>query len=110
MTPTPAASAPTSSWRRPTSCGHPEDAWTGAHLRVGEALFRVVVPTPRCVVPTLRHDELPPEPALMRAVARDHRIPLFDPGRLSYLGVYPDVLEPGTVRVGDPVVPVARDS
>ncbi|MEU9958618.1 hypothetical protein [Streptomyces sp. NPDC050982] len=35
----------------------------------------------------------------MRAVARDHRIPVFDLGRLSCLGVYLDVLEAGTVRV-----------
>ncbi|MGW1785580.1 MOSC domain-containing protein [Streptomyces sp. NPDC002143] len=83
--------------------GFPEDAWLGSRLRVGEALFRVVVPTPRCVVPTLGHDELPPDPGIMRAVARDHRIPVFDLGRLSCVGVYLDVLEPGTVRVGDPI-------
>ncbi|WP_405969228.1 MOSC domain-containing protein [Streptomyces sp. NBC_00988] len=51
--------------------GFPEDAWLGSRLRVGEALFRVVVPTPRCVIPTLGHDELPPDPGIMRAVARD---------------------------------------
>lgn len=83
--------------------GFPEDAWLGSCLRVGEALFRVVVATPRCVVPTLGHDELPPDPGIMRAVARDHRIPVFDLGRLSCLGVYPAVLEAGTVRVGDGV-------
>ncbi|MFD4509882.1 MOSC domain-containing protein [Streptomyces sp. NPDC058457] len=81
--------------------GFPEDAWPGSRLRVGEALFRVVVPTPRCVIPTLGHDELPPDPGIMRAVARDHRVPVFDLGRLSCLGVYLDVLEAGTVRVGD---------
>ncbi|MFJ8104799.1 MOSC domain-containing protein [Streptomyces sp. NPDC096132] len=81
--------------------GFPEDAWPGSRLRVGEALFRVVVPTPRCVIPTLGHDELPPDPGIMRAVARDHRIPVFDLGRLSCLGVYLNVLEAGTVRVGD---------
>ncbi|WP_406357473.1 MOSC domain-containing protein [Streptomyces sp. NBC_00658] len=83
--------------------GFPEDAWVGSRLRVGEALFRVVVPTPRCVVPTLGHGELPPDPAIMRAVAREHRIPVFDLGRLSCLGVYLDVLEAGTVRVGDAI-------
>ena len=83
--------------------GFPEDAWPGSRLRVGEALFRVVVPTPRCVIPTLGHDELPPDPGIMRAVAREHRIPVFDLGRLSCLGVYLEVLETGTVRVGDPI-------
>ncbi|MFF0186561.1 MOSC domain-containing protein [Streptomyces sp. NPDC005244] len=83
--------------------GFPEDAWPGSRLRVGEALFRVVVPTPRCAVPTLGHDELPPDPGIMRAVAREHRVPVFDLGRLSCLGVYLDVLEAGTVRLGDKI-------
>ncbi|WP_062651584.1 MOSC domain-containing protein [Streptomyces maremycinicus] len=84
--------------------GFPEDAWPGSRLRLGEALFRVVVPTPRCVVPTLGHDELPADPGIMRAVARVHRVPVFDLGRLSCLGVYLDVLEAGTVRVGDAII------
>lgn len=80
-----------------------EDAWVDRHVRVGEALFRVVVPTPRCVVPTLGHDELGADPGIMRAIAREHRIPVFDLGRLACLGVYLDVLEPGTIRLGDPI-------
>jgi hypothetical protein len=80
-----------------------EDGWAGRHVRVGQALCRVVVPTPRCVVPTLGHGELPADPGVMRAIAREHRIPVFDLGRLSCLGVYLDVLEPGTVRPGDSI-------
>ncbi|MFE2070054.1 MOSC domain-containing protein [Streptomyces sp. NPDC059467] len=83
--------------------GFPEDAWLGSRLRVGEALFKVLVSTPRCVVPTLGHGELPADPGIMRAVAREHRVPVFDLGRLSCLGVYLDVLEAGTVRVGDTI-------
>ncbi|MGW2823627.1 MOSC domain-containing protein [Streptomyces sp. NPDC001443] len=86
-----------------TGPGFPEDAWVGSRLRVGEAMFRVVVPTPRCVVPTLGHDELPADPGIMRAVAREHRVPVFDLGRLSCLGVYLDVLEAGTVKAGDAI-------
>ncbi|MEU8437609.1 MOSC domain-containing protein [Streptomyces sp. NPDC029216] len=78
-----------------------EDTWQGRRLRAGEALFRVLVPTPRCVVPTLGHDELKADPGIMRAIAREHRIPVFDLGRLACLGVYLEVLEPGTVRLGD---------
>ncbi|WP_406129730.1 MOSC domain-containing protein [Streptomyces canus] len=81
--------------------GFPEDVWPGSLLRAGDALFRVVVPTPRCVIPTPGHDELPPDPGIMRAVAREHRIRVFDLGRLSCLGVYLDVLKAGAVRVGD---------
>ncbi|MFF2384221.1 MOSC domain-containing protein [Streptomyces sp. NPDC058108] len=83
--------------------GFVEDTWVNCRVRVGGALFRVVVPTPRCVVPTLGHDELGADPGIMRAIAREHRVPVFDLGRLACLGVYLEVLEPGTVRVGDPI-------
>ncbi|MEU3536643.1 MOSC domain-containing protein [Streptomyces murinus] len=85
----------------PGGPGFPEDTWPGATLRIGEALFRVTVPTPRCVVPTLRHGELPADPGIMRTVAREHRVPVLTLGPLSCVGVYLDVLEPGTVRTGD---------
>ncbi|MFF8874600.1 MOSC domain-containing protein [Streptomyces massasporeus] len=80
-----------------------EDGWQGRRLRVGEALFGVLVPTPRCVVPTLRHDELKADPGIMRAIAHEHRVPVYDLGRPACFGVYLDVLEPGTVRLGDTV-------
>jgi uncharacterized protein YcbX len=87
----------------PGGPGFPEDSWAGSTLQIGEALLRVTVPTPRCVVPTLAHGELPADPGIMRAVAREHRIPVPGLGRLSCVGVYLDVLEPGTVRLGDAV-------
>ena len=80
-----------------------EDDWQGCQLRIGQVLFRVLLPTPRCVVPTLGHDELKADPGIMRAIAREHRIPVLDLGRLACLGVYLDVLEPGTVRLGDSI-------
>ncbi|MFD7032188.1 MOSC domain-containing protein [Streptomyces sp. NPDC059917] len=83
--------------------GFPEDSWAGATLRIGRALLRVTVPTPRCAVPTLGHDELPADPGVMRAVAREHRVPVLTLGALACLGVYADVLEPGTVETGDAV-------
>ncbi|MGC0334045.1 uncharacterized protein YcbX [Streptomyces sp. SAI-170] len=88
----------------PDEPGFAEDAWIGARLRIGTAVVRVTVPTPRCVVPALAHGSLPPDPALMRAVAREHRVPVLSLGRLSCVGVYLDVVRPGLVRVGDPVV------
>ncbi|GAA0300852.1 MOSC domain-containing protein [Streptomyces polychromogenes] len=87
----------------PGGPGFPEDAWTGGTLRIGRALFRVTVPTPRCAVPNLAHGELPADSGIMRAVAREHRVPVLHLGRLSCVGVYLDVLEPGEVRTGDAV-------
>jgi uncharacterized protein YcbX len=86
-----------------STVSHPEDGWLGATLRIGGAAFAVVVPTPRCVVPTLAHHELPADPGIMRTVAREHRIDVFDLGALSCVGVYLSVVEPGVVRVGDEV-------
>ncbi|WP_458248257.1 MOSC domain-containing protein [Streptomyces sp. MAI_2237] len=80
-----------------------EDDWQDWRLRVGKALLRVAVSTPRCVVPTLGHGELKEDPGIMRAIAREHRLPVFDLGRLACLGMYLDVLEPGTIRLGDTI-------
>ena len=84
--------------------GFPEDAWEGRQVRIGDAVLRVVTPTPRCVIPTLAHDELPADPGLMRAVAREHRVPVFTLGPLTCVGVYLTIVEPGPVRLGDPVI------
>ncbi|SDK35083.1 MOSC domain-containing protein [Nonomuraea jiangxiensis] len=92
----------------PGEPGFVEDTWIGSDLRVGEAVLRPVLPTPRCVVPTFAHDDLPPDPGIMRTVAREHRVPVLDLGRLSCVGVYLEVVTPGTVRAGDPVTRVPR--
>ena len=83
--------------------GFPEDEWQGRRIRIGDAVLQVMVPTPRCVIPTLAHDELPADPGLMRAAAREHRIPVFDMGPLTCVGVYLQIVEPGVVRLGDRV-------
>jgi hypothetical protein len=48
-------------------------------------------------------EKSPTDPGIMRAVAREDRIPVLGLGRLSCVGIYLDVLEPGTVRIGDSV-------
>ena len=82
---------------------HEEDAWAGREVRVGEVLLRVGKPVPRCVVTTL-------DPATGRRdfptlrVIRDYRG--LNAERELEFGVYAEVVEPGEVRVGDPVEPV----
>ncbi|WP_412542448.1 MOSC domain-containing protein [Longispora sp. K20-0274] len=84
--------------------GFPEDDWVGRTLRIGPARFEVIVPTPRCVVPTLAHGDLPADPSVLRTVAREHRVQVLSLGRLACVGVYLRVVEPGVVRLGDTVV------
>lgn len=84
--------------------GFPEDEWQGRRIRIGGAVLQVMMPTPRCAIPTLAHDELPADPGLMRAAAREHRVPVLDLGPLTCVGVYLEIIEPGPARLGDPVV------
>jgi uncharacterized protein YcbX len=79
---------------------HEEDTWTGRSLRIGQAVVRVAVPIPRCVVTTLGPDtgvkdfDSLKQIASYRGVTADRDI---------NFGVYADVLQPGAIAVGDPV-------
>jgi uncharacterized protein YcbX len=76
--------------------GHPEKAWEGRTLRVGEVELEAVVGCPRCVMVTHEIDDRTPrDRTLLRHVVRD-----LD----QAVGVYATVRRPGRVRVGDPVV------
>ncbi len=82
---------------------HEEDTWRSRRVRVGQAVLQVGEPVPRCVITTL--DPATGErdfPTLH--VIKDYRGVSAD-GDLEF-GVYADVLEPGTVRVGDSVQPL----
>jgi len=85
--------------------GFTENDWVERNLRVGNDLvLRVIARTPRCAVPTLAHGALPRNPDALRVLARHNRIqPLdtLDPEPCA--GVYAEVLEPGHIRIGDPV-------
>lgn len=70
----------------------PEIAWAGRRLRAGEAVLRATVACPRCVMTTHGFDDLPRDPAVMRALVREAG---------GNLGIYAAVESPGRVRVGD---------
>jgi len=74
--------------------GFPEDAWCGERLRVGGAVLRVSIRCPRCVMTTHGFENLPRDPAVMRALVKENA---------GQLGVYAEVETPGPVRVGDAV-------
>ena len=75
--------------------GHPEREWTGRTLSVGDVELEVVTGCPRCVMVTREIDEdVPQDRELLRYVVRE-----LD----QDVGVYANVLRPGTIRVGDRV-------
>lgn len=83
--------------------GYPEDGWVGRRIAVGGAVLEAVGATPRCVIPTLAHDELPADRDILRTVAREHRVPVPGMSRAACVGVYLTVVSPGPVSAGDTV-------
>lgn len=85
---------------------HEEDSWT--KVRVGDALLEVGSAigklTPRCAVVTQDPDTGARSGDTLKAI-KGYR-GLSEDNRWIVFGVYASVLEPGRVRLGDPVVPV----
>jgi len=80
-----------------------EDTWVGGRVRVGEALIAIPGPIPRCAVTTYDPDTGERDFGTLKAI-RDVRGQ--GPDGDLFFGVYGQVVEPGTVRVGDPAGPV----
>jgi uncharacterized protein YcbX len=69
-----------------------EASLVGMHLALGEVRLRVRCPIERCVVVTYDPKGGASDPLVLRCIAQE---------RHNAMGVYCDVLQPGTVRVGD---------
>jgi uncharacterized protein YcbX len=85
---------------------HAEDGWVGGEVRVGEALIQFEGHVGRCLITSLDPDSGKsdlPTLDLLRAYRGD--MPTTEP--LPF-GIHGRVLEPGAVRIGDPVAPVQR--
>lgn len=80
-----------------------ENDWVGREIRAGGAVLQVVLPTPRCAVPTLEHGELPRAPHAVRTLLDGNRIEVPGFGVLPCAGGYAQVTHDGVVRVGDDV-------
>jgi len=78
---------------------HEEDTWSGRRLRVGQAALEVGGPIPRCVVTTLHPDVGIKDFDTLKVIAAYRGV---TPERDINFGVYADVVEPGTIAVGDP--------
>lgn len=67
---------------------------SGQVLHVGEVTLRVREPIERCVTTTYDQTTGEPDPNVLRAVAQHREV---------FMGIYCEVLQPGVVRIGDPV-------
>lgn len=86
--------------------GFVENDWVGRRLRLGaDVVVEIVLPTPRCAVPTLAHGDLPNDPEAVRVPLRENFIPvpLEGFGSEPCVGVYGTVLQGGRVSPGDEV-------
>jgi uncharacterized protein YcbX len=79
---------------------HEEDTWAGRQLRIGQAALEVGGPIPRCAVTTLHPEIGVKDFDTLKAIMAYRGV---TPDRDINFGVYADVIEPGTVAVGDPV-------
>lgn len=76
------------------AAGFVENGWGEAVVGVGAVKLRISGPCPRCVMTTMPQGDLPADPGILRT-AVDYND--------ANVGVYAVVIEPGCVRVGDPV-------
>jgi hypothetical protein len=81
---------------------HEEDTWIGRTVRLGDALVEIPGPVPRCATTTRDPATGRRDFDTLREIAayRGKR-----DGKKIDFGVYARVVEPGRVRVGDPVEP-----
>lgn len=81
----------------------PEEEWPGRRLRIGSVELEVTGPAPRCVMTTLAQQDLPRDRKILQTVARHRMLPFAGLGQWACLGLYANVVHPGTVTVADPV-------
>ncbi|MEH6800100.1 MAG: MOSC N-terminal beta barrel domain-containing protein [Halopseudomonas sabulinigri] len=71
-----------------------EQSWLGGQLQVGDAALSCTTAAPRCGAITRAQQQLPVDSKLLRTVVREAD---------QNVGIYADTLQPGMLRVGDPV-------
>ena len=90
----------------PDQIGFVENGWVGQDLHLGpDVVARLLVPSPRCSVPTLPHGDLPGDPEALRIVARHNfvDVPIEGFGKAPCLGSHATIVHGGTLSVGDDV-------
>ena len=78
-----------------TDAGFDEDDWLGRTVRIGGVELRILRPMERCVMVTMPQIGLPEERGLLARIGEANE---------TNLGLVAEVVSPGRMRVGDPVV------
>jgi uncharacterized protein len=87
-----------------SEAGFVENGWIGRELAIGEsARISVALPDPRCVMTTLRQDDLPNDINILRTLVRHNRLEVGSAGQFPCAGAYAVVVRSGTIRQGDAV-------
>jgi uncharacterized protein YcbX len=87
-----------------------EDDWVGSQLRIGaDCVVSIVQPTVRCAMPLRAQPALAGAPALVRRPELFAAMNELHQAHPNHLGVYVDVVAPGRVVPGDPVVLLPGD-
>lgn len=84
--------------------GWAENAWRERTATLGGARLAIGSATPRCVMTTLEQPGLPADRAVLQTLATENRVTQPGMGDFACLGIYAEVVEPGPVQVGDPLV------
>jgi uncharacterized protein YcbX len=75
--------------------------WVGLTLAANTLPVRVLMECTRCVMTTLAQSDLPLDRLTLRTLAAHNRIEIEGMGQWACAGVYADVADTGTVRIGD---------
>jgi uncharacterized protein YcbX len=84
--------------------GFVENSWLGRTLGIGaEVRLKVIMPDPRCVMPTLAQEDLPKDKQILKTLVRHNRLDVAEGALYPCAGVYAVAESTGTIRRGDRV-------
>jgi uncharacterized protein YcbX len=75
-----------------------EHSWSGQQVTIGDIALRVLAPVPRCVVTTRNPESGATDVRILHALAR-----LRGKSDITF-GVWCEIIRPGRIQVGDPVM------
>jgi hypothetical protein len=87
----------------PGTVPYSENDWVGREIELGGVVLEVVMPTPRCAVPTLEHGPLGRAPEAVRALMAANRVDVPGFGVLPCAGAYARVRQSGKIETGSSV-------